>query len=423
MGIMSDTNYLKDVREQYENLPYPERNPIDEEKRLLETSLDFLPRLNHYCFSGKRNFNKGFNVLVAGGGTGDALVYLAEQLRNVKKAKITYVDLSTSSMDIAKERAKTRGLNNIDWINSSLLDLNKEQHGTFDYINCSGVLHHLESPSNGLKALKSVLSNDGAMGIMVYAKYGRTGVYQIQKLLNLVNHENNSISTKIDNAKVLLADLPESNWFNRAKELHTDHERYGDIGLYDLFLHSQDRAYSIPELFDWLSEAGVHFYGFANSALDYDPRRVIKDKGLVENILKRPKEVQYAITELVSGNIIKHTFYCGGAKKSIAKLSGEMYPVFADKLLLKNILMNMNESVYGNEYAFKNNAVNFSIPVNPITHAIFTYMDGKHSYDQILKLASVKSKVHKKDIKEKLYQLSELLIECDFLYLSDSKLN
>ena len=83
-------------------------------------------------------------------------------------------------MDIAKQRASIRGLNNITWMHTSLLDLPSLDIGKFDYINCSGVLHHLESPQEGLAALNSVLKQDGAILIMVYAKYGRTAIYQIQ---------------------------------------------------------------------------------------------------------------------------------------------------------------------------------------------------------------------------------------------------
>ena len=419
---MNDINYLEDVREQYENLPYPQRNPADEENRLLDTSLDFLPRLNHYCFAGKRNFNKPFNILVAGGGTGDGLIYLAEQFRNIKKASVTYVDLSSASMEIAKERAKIRGLNNIKWINTSLLDLSKEEHGTFDYINCSGVLHHLENPSAGLKTLKSVLSDDGGMGIMVYAEYGRTGVYQIQKLLNLVNDENDSISNKVSNGNKMLEGLPESNWFKRAEELHTDHKKFGDIGLYDLFLHSQDRAYTIPELFDWLKDADLNFYGFANSALSYDPRRVIKDNDLLQQVLKKTKVAQYAITELITGNIIKHAFYCGNNKNTIAKLSGDMYPVLLSKELHSAVMSGMTESTYGQNYNLENNGVNIAVPITPVTCVIFKHLDGSYTFDEVLKLASSSSGAHKKDIEENLYDLMESLIEFDFLYLSNSKI-
>ncbi len=51
---MSPTaNYLPDVKNQYEALPYPARFPADEGKRLILTWLDDLPMVNHYCFAGR----------------------------------------------------------------------------------------------------------------------------------------------------------------------------------------------------------------------------------------------------------------------------------------------------------------------------------------------------------------------------------
>jgi SAM-dependent methyltransferase len=52
---------------------------------------------------------------------------------------------------------------------------------TFDQIVCTGVLHHLPDPDAGLKALRSVLDPEGAMHLMVYAPYGRTGIYMLQE--------------------------------------------------------------------------------------------------------------------------------------------------------------------------------------------------------------------------------------------------
>ena len=50
----------------------------------------------------------------------------------------------------------------------------------FDKIVCTGVLHHLPDPDAGLRALREVLEPDGAMHLMVYAAYGRAGVYMLQ---------------------------------------------------------------------------------------------------------------------------------------------------------------------------------------------------------------------------------------------------
>jgi hypothetical protein len=81
------------VRRQYERLPDPHRDPEDERKRLLITGLDDLDVVNQYCFRGERDFQQPFRALVAGGGTGDSVVFLAEQLRDCP-AEVHYLDLS-----------------------------------------------------------------------------------------------------------------------------------------------------------------------------------------------------------------------------------------------------------------------------------------------------------------------------------------
>ena len=75
-------NYLPEVRNQYEALPYPACDPLDEHRRLARTWLEDLPMVNHYCFAGRQSFRNGFRALVAGDGTGDATIFLAEQLRH-----------------------------------------------------------------------------------------------------------------------------------------------------------------------------------------------------------------------------------------------------------------------------------------------------------------------------------------------------
>lgn len=107
-------NYLPSVRSQYEEFPYPERDPRDEEKRLIASYLSRLDSVNHGCFKGRQDF-KNFRVLVVGGGTGDNLILWAEQLRDKEGSSVVYLDMSAASADIAKARAKKRKLSNITW--------------------------------------------------------------------------------------------------------------------------------------------------------------------------------------------------------------------------------------------------------------------------------------------------------------------
>ena len=52
---------------------------------------------------------------------------------------------------------------------------------TFEHVVCTGVLHHLPDPDAGLRALRDVLAPAGALHVMVYAPYGRAGVYMLQE--------------------------------------------------------------------------------------------------------------------------------------------------------------------------------------------------------------------------------------------------
>ena len=180
------SNYAPEVRAQYEDYPFPLRDPSDESKRLVVTDQDSLGKLNHFCFGGRQSFGNGFRVLVAGGGTGDHTIFLAEQLRDYD-ASITYIDISRASMDIARERGRIRNLDNIEWHHGSLLDIASLGLAPFDMISCTGVLHHLPEPERGIEALRAVLATDGAMSLMLYGRTGRLAVYASQELMSLVN--------------------------------------------------------------------------------------------------------------------------------------------------------------------------------------------------------------------------------------------
>ena len=324
---MKEQKYLKNVKKQYEKYPYPARDPEDEKRVLRITNLDTLETINHYCFNGRRDFS-GFRALTAGGGTGDAAIFLAEQLREYG-GEVVYIDISEASLKVARERAGIRGLKNLDWIHRSILEIPEMDIGKFDYINCSGCLHHLENPTGGLAALKSVMKDHSGMGIMIYAKYGRTGVSQMHELMRLINADEEDMQTKVNNARSVTEELPASNWFKMSEHLVTDHKRHGDIGIYDLFLHSQVRTYSILELFDLIEDRGLNVVEFARGTkLFYRPEMYFSNKTILKKIKSLPRKEQLAIAELVAGNIKNHSFYVSNQKETIASvLDMENIPV------------------------------------------------------------------------------------------------
>jgi len=294
------------VRDQYENYPYPARDPRDEAKRLITGSPSNLPEINHYLFRGRRDFSKPFRALFAGGGTGDGTVMLAQQLADADcPADLHYLDLSDSAREIAAARAEARGLTNLSFHRGSLLDLPSLDLGAFDYIDCCGVLHHLENPAAGLKVLTECLFADGGMGIMVYGRYGRRGIYEAQAMLRELG-AGKSLDEKVQIARRLLVALPESNWLKR-NPFVGDHHR-GDAALVDLLLHSRDRAYTVPELATLVSESDLKIAAFVEPAR-YDPATYLSDVLLKKGVASLGALESAAFAERLAGNMKRHIVY------------------------------------------------------------------------------------------------------------------
>ncbi|MDP4709338.1 MAG: class I SAM-dependent methyltransferase [Rickettsiaceae bacterium] len=375
---------LKQVQDHYLDYPYPHRNPEDEKTRLLRIYGDYLGEINHWLFEGKKEFKKGFRVLIAGGGTGDSTVYLAEQLKDTD-ADIVYLDFSKNSMKIAQERAKNRGLKNITWINDSILNIPDLKLGKFDYIQCSGVLHHLENPDAGLKALSDSLTDDGGMGIMVYAQYGRTAVYQIQDIMKMVNEGVESRQEEVKNGWEVMNNLPATNWYNRGKDLLSDHISHGDVGMYDMFLHKQDRAYTVPQIYDFVEKAKLNFVEFqsAHSRAMLNIARYIKDPVLLKRLQKMDKSKQQAMCEIMCGSIIKHSFYVSKKKKPVAKLTNlDNVPyIYTVPNVPKQVsdYLAMNKNLIGShmQFSWKSDFLGDTtiyIPVSQYTEHLFRHM-------------------------------------------------
>ncbi|MHA6346127.1 class I SAM-dependent methyltransferase [Roseivivax sp. CAU 1761] len=286
------------VQEQYEAFPYPERDPEDERRRLITGSPSHPAEMDHALWGGRRDWSRPLRVLVAGGGTGDALIQLAQVMAWAgRPCEITYIDLSRASRAIAETRAAIRGLSGIDFRTGSLLDA--ADLGRFDYIDCCGVLHHLPDPAAGFAALRAALAPGGGMGMMVYAPLGRSGVYPLQEAFGAL-FADLPPARRLAAARSLLAGLPEGHPFRRNPNL-VDHAA-SDAGFYDLLLHGQDRAFSVGELFEIWQATGWRLAAFATPGL-YDLARYgAEGAGL-------PAERRMALAEQLNGTIKTHIAY------------------------------------------------------------------------------------------------------------------
>lgn len=299
---------LSEVQAQYEAYPYPERKPTDERKRLITGSPSLPVEMDHWLWGGARDWSQPLRALIAGGGTGDALIQLAQLLTDAGRPyDITYLDMSVASRRIAEKRAAVRKLKGITFVTGSLLDAG--DHGPFDYIDCCGVLHHLPDPQAGFDALAAALAPDGGMGLMVYAPLGRSGVYPLQAAFGHLL-EGLEPRKRLKRAKAIFEALPDAHPFKRNTRL-VDHKT-GDAGFYDLLLHASDRPYTITQLMAALDGAGLDYAGSPEPML-YDP------SGLVGDGFK-PSDgaAQMQLAENLRGTFKTHVAYARPKGKVIA---------------------------------------------------------------------------------------------------------
>jgi SAM-dependent methyltransferase len=307
-ALMTDATDAR-LAEQYEAFPYPRRDPRDESKRLIVGSPGHLREIDHWVFGARRPATQPLRALIAGGGTGDATIMLAQQMaRDGRPGSVTWLDRSAASLKIAQARAAVRGLTNIVWEQRSLLELPGSGLGPFDYIDCCGVLHHLPDPAEGLRALLSVLAPGGGLGLMVYAPHGRTGVYMLQDALRLLAPPDEAPAARLDVAKRVMRHLPETAWLRRNGFLD-DHVNGGDAGLYDLLLNPRDRAFSVRGLHTLLASEGMDVSCWVEPAR-YDPIPLLADPRLRTRIEAMQPLDRAALAEALAGNVSAHIVYC-----------------------------------------------------------------------------------------------------------------
>jgi SAM-dependent methyltransferase len=303
---------------QYEAFPYPKRDPREEAKRLIVGSPSHIREIDHWLFGATRPASRPLHALVAGGGTGDATIMLAQQMTRLgRPGRVTWLDRSTSALSIAKGRAEARGLTNIDWQQRSLLDLPGSGLGPFDYIDCCGVLHHLPDPAAGLQALLSVLAPGGGMGLMVYAPHGRTGVYMMQDALRRLAPPEEPPQQRLDIARRVMKHVPETQWLRHNRNFG-DHINGGDAGLYDLLLNPRDRAYTVPALSALLKQAGLAVRCWVEP-MRYDPIPMLPDPKLRARIEAMEPVDRAALAEALAGNMAVHILYCGRADDPVPR--------------------------------------------------------------------------------------------------------
>lgn len=277
------------VAQQYEKWQYPE--PIQNlEFWLRENWQWYDPSHAHRILWPDRPYQPDMDILIAGCGTNQAAVFAYTN----RAAKVVAVDVSQPSLDHTRYLKDKYALKNLETHLLPIEDL-PSLGKDFDLIVSTGVLHHMAEPPVGMKALADCLRPDGVAALMLYARYGRTGVELMQSIFRDLGLRQDEQSLEMVKYAIttLSADHPLRSYLSIAPDLQFD------AGLVDTFLHGRDRSYTVDGCIELVESAGLVFGEWFLKTPYYPPMLTEPDNSFFAAVNALPDRSLWAVMERV----------------------------------------------------------------------------------------------------------------------------
>jgi SAM-dependent methyltransferase len=285
------------VKDFYERYPYPPPiDDLDDYRRRWQDPRR--RRADFHLFFPEKPYTAQRTILVAGCGTSQA----AKHAARCPDARVVGIDVSATSVRHTEALKRKYDLSNLE-VRQLPIDRVGDLQTVFDEIVCTGVLHHLADPDTALLALRNVLRPDGALYLMVYAPYGRAGIYMLQEFCRRLGIEagDDGIRDLVAALGALPARHPLARLLREAPDFRNE------AALADALLHPQDRAYSVPQLMDFINGAGLTFSRWVRQAPYSSHCGVMAALPQSPTIAALEAAQQFAAAELFRGAMMSHS--------------------------------------------------------------------------------------------------------------------
>jgi SAM-dependent methyltransferase len=380
-GTSAPADPADEVRAFYETHPYPAPIGNLDRHRELYRSPD-RRRAQSLLLWPTEQPRANREILVAGCGTSQAAIHALRE----PDARVTAIDISETSLRYTRELQRRYRLRNLD-LHRLAIEQVGELGQMFDQVVCTGVLHHLPDPDLGLRSLRNVLAPNGVIQLMVYAAYGRAGIYMMQDYCRLLAVRATEEELRDLGATIgaLSPDHPIAAVARRAKDFRNPD------ALADAVLHPQDRAYTVPQLYAWLERCGLSFGRWLEQAPYLPQCGAIARMPHAARLASLAPPLQHAAIELLRGTMTKHSFIAFRDDRL-----GESQPItFAGEawrgwvpLRLPWTLCIRDRVPPGFAAVLINQAhiyPDLALPIDKAQERIFAAIDGKRCIDDILR--------------------------------------
>jgi SAM-dependent methyltransferase len=193
------------------------------------------------------------DALIAGCGTGQQSIQTAQRF---PAARILAVDLSAASLAYAKRKTRELGIGNVEYAQADILRLGSVGR-TFDFIECVGVLHHLEDPVAGWRVLRSLLRPGGVMHIGLYSELARREIAAARDLIAAQGY-----AATTEGIRQFRLDLQLVDRWRPFRGLTAIEDFYDTSGCRDLLFHAREHRFTLPRIKEILAELELDFLKF-----------------------------------------------------------------------------------------------------------------------------------------------------------------
>ena len=255
---LKDTTVLK-VGKFYEEDPFPDYK-IDDNKLTIQKRGD-----NNLLMRELKKF-VGYDksILEIGSGTSQLSNYLAIGTNN----RICAFDSSLNSLKLGKEFAEKNNIENINFVRGDIFDKIFEDE-IFDFIWCSGVLHHTKNPSEAFKCILQPLKKDGYIFLGLYNKFGRFRTMFRRYVYKIFGKK---IVTKLD---PVLRKIPNEN------------QSKINAWIKDQYLHPVESTHTFDEILKWFEINNIEFINSIPEITPFCDEKNIFEKNLKGTFIER----------------------------------------------------------------------------------------------------------------------------------------
>jgi len=206
-------------------------------------------------------------IWVAGCGTNQATLTALK----FPKAEILATDISTPSLAVCERNLEQLGVKNVQLKEESLNDVKHTEE--FDYIVCTGVIHHNADPSIPLSTLAAGLKDGGVLELGVYNYYHRILTTAYQKAMRYLFKDDPEadVDEQLRVTHALMKKFPLQN--TMSFYLHQNKDESKEF-LADSFLQPVEHSYTVESLEALLESQGLEIIQPCIDVFDKDAGRL-----------------------------------------------------------------------------------------------------------------------------------------------------